>query len=112
MDGHDRRSPPPHLTRKQGCGNCPTMHPRDKATIDLAVQILRAAVDTSRNAKVDTLPVRLALRVLLPHCPERWPLVNLWESAGQENDIGRSQGVNAAFNGVVLQLGKSGAWRE
>jgi hypothetical protein len=32
-----------------------------------------------------------------------------WDSAAQENDIGRSQGVTAAFNGIVRQLGKSGA---
>ena len=85
---------------------------RERIKIDLAVQILRKAVDTSGKAKVDTLPVRLALRVLLPHCPERWPLENFWDSAPQDNEIGRSQGVTAAFNGIVRQLGKSGAWRE
>lgn len=76
------------------------------------MQILRAAVDTSRTAKVDTPAVRLALRVLLPHCPERWPLVNLWESAGYDEPIFRGQNVSAAFNAIVIQLGKSGAWRE
>lgn len=76
------------------------------------MQILGAAVEDSGKARVDTIPVRLALRVLLPHCPENWPLVMFWDSAAQENDIGRSQGVTAAFNGIVLQLGKSGAWRE
>ena len=45
------------------------MRPADKTTIALAVQILRAAVDTSRKEKVDTPAVRLALRVLLPHWP-------------------------------------------
>jgi len=79
--------------------------------IELAVQILRSAVEVSGQATVSTLPVRLALRVLLPHCPERWPLVMFWDSASQDNDIGRSQGVTAAFNGIVRQLGKSGAWR-
>ena len=75
------------------------------------MQILRSAVEVSGQATVSTLPVRLALRVLLPHCPERWPLVMFWDSASQDNDIGRSQGVTAAFNGIVRQLGKSGAWR-
>jgi len=88
------------------------MERRQRITIDLAVQILRSAVETSGQATVCTLPVRLALRVLLPHCPERWPLVMFWDSASQDNDIGRSQGVTAAFNGIVRQLGKSGAWRE
>jgi len=76
--------------------------PSDRTTIDLAVQILRTAVDASRTEKVDTDPVRLALRVLLPHCPERWPLVNLWESAGYDEPIFRAQNVSAAFNAIVL----------
>lgn len=58
------------------------MRPADRTTIALAVQILRAAVDASGDTKADTIPVRLALRVLLPHCPERWPLSNFWDSAG------------------------------
>ena len=87
------------------------MDRRQRITIELAVQILRSAVEVSGQATVSTLPVRLALRVLLPHCPERWPLVMFWDSASQDNDIGRSQGVTAAFNGIVRQLGKSGAWR-
>lgn len=88
------------------------MDRQQRTTIELAVHILRAAVDTSRREKVDTNPVRLALRVLLPHCPERWPLVNLWDAAGQDEPIGRSQNVSAAFNAIVIQLGESGAWRE
>jgi hypothetical protein len=88
------------------------MDRRQRITIELAVQILRSAVEASGQATVCTVPVRLALRVLLPHCPERWPLVMFWDSASQDNDIGRSQGVTAAFNGIVRQLGKSGAWRE
>jgi len=86
--------------------------PADRTTIDVAVQVLRAAVDSSRTEKVDTLPVRLALRVLLPHCPERWPLVNLWEFSSSDDPIFRGQNVSAAFNAIVLQLAKSGAWRE
>jgi len=88
------------------------MDRRQRITIELAVQILRGAVEASGQTTVSTLPVRLALRVLLPHCPERWPLVMFWDSASQDNDIGRSQGVTAAFNGIVRQLGKSGAWRD
>jgi hypothetical protein len=83
----------------------------DRTTIDVAVQVLRAAVNSSRTEKVDTIPVRLALRVLLPHCPERWPLVNLWEFASSEDPIFRGQNVSAAFNAIVIQLGKSGVWR-
>ena len=88
------------------------MDRRQRITIELAVQILRTAVEASGQTQVSTLPVRLALRVLLPHCPERWPLVMFWDSASQDNDIGRSQGVTAAFNGIVRQLRKSGTWRD
>jgi hypothetical protein len=88
------------------------MDRRQRIVIELAVQILRGAVEASGQTTVSTLPVRLALRVLLPHCPERWPLVMFWDSASQENDIGRSQGVTAAFNGIVRQLSKSGARQE
>jgi hypothetical protein len=45
------------------------------------------------DARVDVVEVRLALRCLLPHCPERWPLELYWDAAKQENDIGRAQGV-------------------
>jgi hypothetical protein len=81
-------------------------------TIGIAVQVLRTAVEASGKAKVDTVPVRLALRVLLPHCPECWPLVNLWEAAGYDEPIFRGQNVSAAFNAILLQLGNSGAWLE
>lgn len=62
----------------------------------------------SDHSRVDALEVRLALRCLLPHCPERWPLVLFWDSAGQENAIGRAQGTTAAFNGIVRQLRLAG----
>jgi hypothetical protein len=88
------------------------MDRRQRITIGLAVQVLRAAVDSRRTEKVDTVPVRLALRVVLPHCPERWPLVNLWEFASGDDPIFRGQNVSAAFNAILIQLGKSKAWRE
>lgn len=63
----------------------------------------------STKARVDTIEVRLALRCLLPHCPQRWPLEMFWDAAGAENDIGRAQGCTAGFNGIVRQLRLSGA---
>jgi hypothetical protein len=88
------------------------MSRHERVIIELAVAILRKGVEESGKAKVDTIAVRLALRCLLPHCRETWPLTTFWESAGQENEIGRSQGVTAAFNGIVRQLRVSGAWRD
>lgn len=88
------------------------MHFRQRILIDLAVQILSQAVDASSKSKVDTIPVRLALRVLLPHCPERWPLVAFWNASSGNQDLGRGQSTTAAFNGIVRQLRLSGAWGE
>lgn len=79
-------------------------------TIGLALGALRAAVTRSATATVADLEVRLALWCLYPHCPERWPLDLFWDSASQPNDIGRAQGVTAAFNGVVRQLRKAGCY--
>lgn len=88
------------------------MHRRQRTTINLAVQLLRAAVAASPKQWVDTIAVRLALCVLLPHCPERWPLVAFWDGASGGNEVGRFQSTNAALNGIMRQLGRSRAWVE
>lgn len=62
----------------------------------------------STTAKVNTIEVRLALRCLLHHCPERWPLAMFWDAAATENPIGRAQGCTAGFNGIVRQLRLAG----
>ncbi|MCW2763401.1 MAG: hypothetical protein JWR85_3602 [Marmoricola sp.] len=85
---------------------------REQAIVSLSVTVLREALLASDHAPINTDAVRLALRCLLPHCPERWPLVGYWDSSSQDNAIGRSQGCTAAFNGILVQLRKSGAWRE
>ena len=54
----------------------------------------------------------IPLRCLLPHCPERWPLELYWDAASQTNEIGRAQGVTAAFNGIVRQLRKAGRYED
>ncbi len=52
--------------------------------------------------------MRLALRCLLPHCAERWPLELFWDLAAQENEIERAQETTAAFNGINRQLRLAG----
>jgi hypothetical protein len=81
-----------------------------RLVIDLSVRVLRAAMTRSSNARVDTIEVRLALRCLLHHCPDRWPLELFWDAAAGDNDIGRAQGCTAAFNGVVRQLRIAGRY--
>lgn len=58
------------------------------------------------------MEVRLALRCLLAHCPEGWPLELYWDAASQENENGRARGVTAAFNGIVRQLRRAGRYDE
>lgn len=83
-----------------------------RVVIALSVSILRAGVARCAKTRVDVIEIRLALRCLLPHCPERWPLELYWDAAGQDNDIGRAQGVTAAFNGIVRQLRRAGRYGE
>lgn len=83
-----------------------------RVIIALSVHILRAGVARSSDGRVDGVEVRLALRCLLPHCPERWPLELYWDAAKQDNEIGRAQGVTAAFNGIVRQLRRAGRYEE
>ncbi|VWX49893.1 hypothetical protein [Novosphingobium sp. 9U] len=83
-----------------------------RVVIALSLHILRAGVTRSGENRVDTVEVRLALRCLVPHSPERWPLDLYWDAAKQENEIGRAQGVTAAFNGIVRQLRRAGCYEE
>ena len=103
------------------------LDPRDRVLVKLAVDVVRKAMETASSARGDTSAVRLALRVMpphrtaphrtaphrtAPHRPERWPLTMFWEPAGQAHVIGRKQGMNAAYNGILRQLERSGAWLE
>lgn len=83
-----------------------------RVVIGLSLHILRSAMTRADNAKVDVVEVRLALRCLLAHCPERWPLELFWDAAGQDNEIGRAQGTTAAFNGIVRQLRIAGRFED
>ncbi|WP_137786601.1 hypothetical protein [Sphingomonas sp. 3P27F8] len=79
-----------------------------RVIISLSLHILRSAMVRSGEMRVDVVEVRLALRCLLHHCPERWPLELFWDAAKQDNEIGRAQGTTAAFNGIVRQLRLAG----
>lgn len=89
-----------------------TLPRHQRVVIALSVHILRSGVARCSDMRVDGVEVRLALRCLLPHCPERWPLELYWDAAAQENEIGRAQGVTAAFNGIVRQLRKVGRYED
>ena len=74
---------------------------RRAGTVDRALNVLREA--TAAGQPVQTRGVRLALWVLRAHCPDDW-LVAFWEAAGSDHDIGRAQGLHAAYNGIVRQV--------
>ena len=88
------------------------MQRQQRITVELSVQILRAAMASGDRIDPTAAPIRLALRCLWPHCPERWPLVQFWEGGQGTHDIGRSQSMTASFNGIVRQLRRSGAWTD
>jgi hypothetical protein len=78
---------------------------RTTGTIERALNVLREA--TAVKDKVQTRGVALALWVLRGRCPDDW-LVAFWEAAGSDHEIGRSQGLHAAYNGIVRQVRSSG----
>jgi hypothetical protein len=80
-------------------------HARTTGTIERALNVLREA--TAVKDKVQTRGVALALWVLRGRCPDDW-LVAFWEAAGSDHEIGRSQGLHAAYNGIVRQVRSSG----
>jgi len=78
---------------------------RATGTIDRALNVLREASAT--KGKGQTRGVALALWVLRGRCPDEW-LVAFWEAAGSDHEIGRSQGLHAAYNGIVRQVRSNG----
>jgi len=74
---------------------------RAHGTVERALNVLREA--TAARDKVQTRGVALALWVLRGRCPDDW-LLSFWEAAGSDHEIGRNQGLHAAYNGIVRQL--------
>jgi hypothetical protein len=81
----------------------------ERSLVQLAVTVLREAAEAPAKEQRPSTALRLALRVLLPHCPERWPLTQFWDGINGTHEIGRAQTVTASFNGIVHQLERSGA---
>lgn len=77
-------------------------------TIERAIDVLREAA--AQREKMQTRGVALALWVLRSRCPDEW-LVAFWEAAGSDHEIGRSQGLHAAFNGIVRQVRSQGVYK-
>ncbi|CAH0355549.1 MAG: hypothetical protein WA085_15075 [Sphingobium sp.] len=80
--------------------------PRTAGTISRALNVLREA--TAARGQTQSRGVALALWNLRPWVADDW-LVCFWEAAGSDHDIGRSQGLHAAYNGIVRQVRSRGA---
>ena len=78
---------------------------RAAGTIERALNVLREA--TAAKSRTQSRGVALALWDLRLWCPDEW-LVSFWEAAGSDHDIGRSQGLHAAYNGIVRQVRNGG----
>jgi hypothetical protein len=78
---------------------------RKAGTISRALNVLREA--TAARGQTQSRGVALALWDLRPWCPDDW-LVAFWEAAGSDHEIGRSQGLHAAYNGIVRQVRSNG----
>ncbi len=76
----------------------------DQGTINRALAVLEEAVESREPSQ--TKAVALALWVLRGKCPDEW-LTMFWDAAGDRHDIGHSQTINAAYNGIVLRARKA-----
>jgi len=74
---------------------------RKAGTISRALNVLREA--TASCGTMQSRGVALALWNLRPWVADDW-LVSFWEAAGSNHEIGRSQGLHAAYNGIVRQI--------
>lgn len=78
--------------------------------IELAVRVLRAAVERARNERIDATDVRLALRCLLPHAGDRQLLVEFWTYAGQLHNANRSDSCDAVLQSIIADLRAAGRY--
>jgi hypothetical protein len=76
--------------------------------IELAVHMLRAAVERAKNERIDATDVRLALRCLLPYAGDRQLLVEFWTYAGQLHNANRSGSCDTVLQSIIADLRAAG----
>jgi hypothetical protein len=74
--------------------------------MDDAIDVLRDAVDRSAKGKQIGADVRLALRTLPFFGIPAEAIRYFWDACQSENDIGRSQNMNAALRRIELLRAK------
>lgn len=70
--------------------------------MDEAIDVLRAAVKRAGEGKQTGSDVRLAIKALRFVGIPKDALAYFWNSCQADNDIGRSQSMNAALNRILL----------
>ena len=78
--------------------------------IELAVRVLRAAVERAKNERIDATDVRLALHCLLLHAGDRQLLVEFWIYAGQLHNANRSDSCDAVLQSIIADLRAAGRY--
>lgn len=78
--------------------------------IELAVRVLRAAVERAKRERIDGAEVRLALRVLLLHAGDRALLIEFWSYAGQPHNANRAESCDAVLAEIVDKLRAAGRY--
>lgn len=69
------------------------MTENERVTVGLADKVLTEVEAAAAKDQRLSTAIRLALRVLLPHCPEAWPLTQFWTGINGMREIGRAQTV-------------------
>ncbi len=72
--------------------------------IELAVRVLRAAVERAKNERIDATDVSLALRCLSPHTRNRQLLIEFWIYAGQLPNANRPDSCDAVLQSIIADL--------
>lgn len=75
--------------------------------IELAVRVLRAAVERAKAGPIDGPEVRLALRCILPLATDRGLLVEFWTYAGQLPNANRADSCRVVLEAIVADLRSS-----
>lgn len=85
------------------------MTKNERIAVGILVEVLAEAESAPAKEQRPSTAIRLALRVLLPHCPEAWPLTQFCDSIDGTHEIERAQTLTASFNGIAHQLERSAA---
>jgi hypothetical protein len=72
--------------------------------MDDALEVLREVVRRAPTAKQRGPDVRLALRALRFLGVPAADIAYFWDACASENEIGRSQNMNAALNGIMRRV--------